>query len=272
MRFVFRTASVMIAAAVFSCAPAVVHAAAIRPLSLVSSLAAGDDQTTGGINFGFSVNFGGITYSTLAVNTNGNLSFGDGGFGRSTPESLATTGRVLIAPFWADIDTRGSGTVQYSNATVSGRQVFAVNYLNVGHYLASTGGTNSFQVLLFNRADTGAGNFDTEFNYDRIAWETGDDDGGVNGRGGTSAVAGFTSALGTTQLAGSLVNGAFIDGGARSLVANSLGNIDPAAGRYDFSIRNGSAVEAVPEPKTTALAGLGLVSALVLAYRRRICS
>jgi hypothetical protein len=32
----------------------------------------------------------------------------------------------------------------------------------------------TFELLLVDRSDTGAGNFDVEFNYDTVQWETGD--------------------------------------------------------------------------------------------------
>jgi hypothetical protein len=50
-----------------------------------------------------------------------------------------------------------------------------------------------FQLVLIERSDTGAGNFDFEFNYDQIQWEARNASGGVNGLGGSSARAGFSS-------------------------------------------------------------------------------
>ena len=252
------------------CAIAVntLDAAAIVPLSLSSSLSAGDDQTTGDVSLGFSIALGTGVYNSVAVNTNGNLSLGDGGFGRGTPMNLADAGRVLIAPFWADVDTRGMGTIQYGTATVAGRQSFVVTYSNVGFYLANTSKTNSFQVILLDRADTGAGNFDIEFNYDRIQWESGDNSGGVNGLGGTSAVVGVSAGGTGTQLPGSLIAGSFLDSGSTSLVANSLNARDGVAGRYDFTVRGGDVNVGIPEPSSLWLLGSGL-TALIAGLRKR---
>lgn len=242
------------------------QAAAIQSVLLSNTLAAGDDQTSGNVNLGFTISFAGASYSSVAVNTNGNLSLGDGGYGNGTPGSLTSLARVLVAPYWADVDTRGSGSIQYGAAAVAGRSSFVATYSNVGYYLANTANTNSFQVIVFDRSDTGAGNFDVEFNYDRIQWETGDNSGGVNGLGGTSALVG----LGTTQLTGSLVPGSFVDGGSASLVANSLNARDNVLGRYDFSVRNGTVLNAAPEPSTAYLVfGAAMFVLGVVRLRRK---
>lgn len=244
------------------------HAAAIEPVALANTLAPGDDQTSWNVNLGFTVNLNGTSYASAAVNTNGNLSFGDGGFGQGTPASLSSTNRLLIAPFWADVDTRGGGTIQYGSATVAGRSAFVATYTNVGFYPANNSKTNSFQLILFSRPDTGAGNFDVEFNYDRIQWESGNDSGGVNGLGGTSALAGLAS----TQLIGSLTPGAFLDGGPNSLVANSLNARGGVNGRYDFTVRNGAVINPIPEPASYGLLLLGVGCALAAIRKHRLRS
>lgn len=136
---------------------------------------------------------------------------------------------------------------------MDGRAAFGVNYgivnppgdnVGVGYFGRRTNRTNSFQLALIDRSDTGAGNFDIEFNYDQIQFETGEapSSGGVDSLGGNSARAGYsngTGAPGTSfELPGSAVNGAFLDGGSNSLVANSLNSSVP--GRYIFTARNGS--------------------------------
>ena len=103
------------------------------------------------------------------------------------------------------------------------------------------------------RPETGAGNFDIEFNYQQIQWETGDASGGANGLGGTSAAVGYsngTGAPGTNfQLPGSLVNGALIDGGPDALVTNELLATTP--GRYHFLVRNGQVITTPPPSAPT---------------------
>ena len=249
--------------------PAHASAAAIVPGSLANTLPSIDDVSASPVGIGFSINFYGTTFTQLSVNENGNITFADAGYGDYTVGNLADTGRPIIAGFLGDVDTlgAGSGNVTYGNLTIGGRQVFAVDYTNVGYFDSNTDKLNSFQILLINRSDTGAGNFDLELNYNQVQWESGDASGGFDGLGGGSAVAGFSStgtpAGNTFEFAGSAVNGALIDGGPNSLVAGTNTN---TAGRYHFSFRAGSL--ATPEPGTafSTLIGLAL-AALALKLR-----
>jgi len=96
-----------------------------------------------------------------------------------------------------------------------------------------------------------------EFNYDQILWETG------QASGGNSARVGFSNGTGDPgtffELAGSAVNGAFLDGGPNALVSNSIGS--GVNGRYIFEARTGSINPGTPIPfeaeTSVALALLG---------------
>ncbi len=216
-----------------------------------NTLASNDDGSTAtAIPFGFTTDFFGQVFTGAFVNNNGNITFGQS-LSTFTGFGLLNTTRQIIAPFFADVDTRDIGAVvtpdvTYGTGTVAGRNAFGVNWLDVRHFSVSgTGGglpPNSFQLVLIDRSDVGAGDFDMEFNYGSVLWETGTASGGNSlGLGGTSATVGYSNgSTASLEFAGSRVNGALLDSGpaATSLIQNSVNSAN--AGRYIFFARNGN--------------------------------
>ena len=138
------------------------------------------------------VNFFGQYFTTISINTNGNLTFGQQ-FGSFTPSPIAPTGLPpLIAAFWTDIDTRagvvttspggtstGSNLVYWDMDTING--VFTATWDDVGMY--SNGRVpNAFQIQLIDR---GAGDFDILLRYETIQWNYSGARAGYSG-GGTA--------------------------------------------------------------------------------------
>ncbi len=257
--------------------PAGVHAAAIVPGFNTNTLARNDDGSDGPVNIGFTANFFGIEHSELYVNNNGNITFGSP-LSTFTPFDLTSTGRQIIAPFFADVDTSSAGEpVTYGNGMFGGRDAFGVNWMDVDYYSSSTEHTNrnSFQLILVDRSDIASGDFDFIFNYDQIEWETGEASGSdSDGLGGDSARVGYSNGTGAPgtffELSGSAVNGAFLDGGPNALISNRL-NSD-VDGRYVFSARSGGVDNPVqvPEPGSLALLGIGLAGLGFVRRRRTI--
>jgi hypothetical protein len=227
------------------------------------TLPAVDDDYTGPVIIPFQTNFFGTTFNSVFISTNGYITFGSGKVDY-TPEGLRGNLSRIIAPFFADVDNRGVGTITYGTGTVNGLQAFAVNWTGVGFYDRRITKRNTFQLVLISRGDTGLNNFDIEFNYGSIQWEAGDVDNGSNGSC-TIAVCGpavgYSNGLAGTanvsfELAGSHVRGAFIDGGPNSL---------QSVGRLTYPVRagvvqNNPAITACPAG--TATVGTSYSSAL----------
>lgn len=248
------------------------YSAAASPIRLgfdQATLGPSDDGTSGPVALGFAIDFLGQVHDAVFVNNNGNVTF-DFINGSFVPTDLMTTGRQIIAPFHADVDTRNAGSpVTFGTGTVDGHAAFGVNWLDVDFFFSSSLHTNrnSFQLVLIDRSDTGAGNFDIEFNYGQIQWEAGLANGGdfLTGLGGEAARAGWSNGSGEAgtfvELVGSGVNGAFLDAGpaGTALVQNNL-NADEL-GRYLFEVRNDGVTTAVSVPASflLVLSGLGML-------------
>ena len=171
------------------------------------------------------------------------ITFG-GSLSTFTPQGLTGSPLRIIAPYWADVDTRGPGgqLVTYGLDTVNGHRAFGVNWVNVGYYSSHDDKLNSFQLVLVERLDIGPGNFDIEFNYERILWETGDASGGSGGLGGTSASAGYSNGSGkpedSFEILGSRINGIFLDNNRNGLRFRRLNS--NVRGRLVFFVREGA--------------------------------
>jgi len=242
------------------------QAGAIRDLSAftTNTLAANDDLSTPRVALGFEIDFFGIKFNSLFVNNNGNVTF-DSAMDTFSPFGLKATNRQILAPFFADVDTRNtnSGKVQYGQNTLNGAKVFGVNWFNVGYYDRKADKLNQFQLIITDRSDVHAGDFDFEFNYDQINWETGT----TNGLGEDSATVGWSNgSLKSFEQTGSAINGALLDNGPNALVKGSLNS--SVAGRYVFNVRNGQVLPPAPVSTPGSLALL-LLGATALVMRRR---
>ncbi|GLC27704.1 nidogen-like domain-containing protein [Roseisolibacter agri] len=265
-------------ALLLAASPVALAAQTIRPTAgfTTNTLARNDDGSTAAVPLGWSYNFFGITGNSVFVNNNGNITF-DSGLSDFTPEAL--NNRRIIAPFWADVDTRPltSGITTYGTGTLDGRNAFYVNWPGVGYYNQHADKLNTFQLFLIDRNDTGVGNFDFEFNYGSIQWDAGDLELGAGsaGRGAQPgadcARAGYSNGSGVVvELPGSGVCGALVDGGSNAL---------SVLGRAAFQVRAGQVQQepptggpggsVVPEPSTYVLMATGLLGLVGVARSRR---
>ncbi|MFA6575540.1 MAG: nidogen-like domain-containing protein, partial [Nocardioides sp.] len=151
-----------------------------------NALPRNDDSSSAAITTPFPLTFFGTAYTTLYVNNNGNITFNEPR-SQYTPDDLTgATNRPIIAPFFADVDTRSEGSAEVTYGASPDGKAFCVNWMDVGYFNSRSDKLNSFQLILRSAQDEpgrGAGDFDMVFNYDKILWETGSASGGTDGLG-----------------------------------------------------------------------------------------
>jgi len=196
-----------------------------------------DDDSTGIVPMGFFINYFGSSNAALYVNNNGNVTFGSALSGYA-PNPLNQLGEPaitnIIAPFWADVDTRNtnSDVVKYGTNMVDGHAAFGVDWVNVGYYYEHADKLLSCQLVIIDRSDIVAGDFDMEFNYLKVQWEWGDASLNVPPR------AGYSDGVDDYELPGSGVEGTLLDTNAvTGLIYRNLNSSVP--GRYVFYFRDG---------------------------------
>ncbi len=147
-----------------------------------------DDGSTPLIALPFNFNLYGTTYNSLYINNNGNVSFGSS-FYTFSAVGFPSTNFIMSAPFWADVDTRnsGSGLVYYKITPTH----IIVKWDNVGYFASMADKLNSFQLILTDGNDTilPSGK-NSAFCYGDMQWTTGAASQGINGFGGIAATVG----------------------------------------------------------------------------------
>jgi gliding motility-associated-like protein len=158
-----------------------------------------DDGSSPLITLPFNFNFYGTVYTDVYINNNGNISFNSPYFTFSA-NGFPDATHAMIAPFWADVDTRlGTGTptsglVYYKITPTS----MIVQWDTVGYYGTHNDKQNTFQLIITDGTDPllPTGN-NVDFCYGDMNWTTGDASGGVSGFGGTPATVGANAGNGT---------------------------------------------------------------------------
>ncbi len=234
-----------------------------------NTLTANDDGSTAFIDlssvFPSGFNFFGNNYTGLYVNNNGNITFNTPQAAFTPTAITGTTSNPIIAAYFADVDTRGTGATVTPGGNSTGSNlvywdldsangIFTATWDDVGYYSRETRLLNAFQIALINKNN---GNFNIELRYEDLNWTTGNASGGTGGLGGTVARAGWSSGNGSDyeELVAS-------GNQADMLNLTNTSNVG-IEGLYRFGVRNGN-VSIISEPNIIAMLSLAL---LILARR-----
>lgn len=147
-----------------------------------------DDGSTPPIPLPFPFSFFGTQYNEIYINNNGNVSL-DVPVRSYSSTGFPASGFGMVAPFWADVDTRNpSGGVVYFKSEA---HRFTVIWDGVGFYSNRTDKLNTFELVITDGTDPliGIGN-NVCFDYGDMQWTTGNASGGVDGLGGIPATVG----------------------------------------------------------------------------------
>ncbi len=135
--------------------------------------------------FGDRLSLFGVPLRAVYVNVNGNVSVGRA-IEDPTPRAFPIAGQVMIAPWWADVDTRGGGQPSRNSVCFALRpRRLIVTWLRVGHFDRSDERSNSFQLVVRTDLEECPTNEPSiEFRYARCEWTVGDPSVGVAAQGG----------------------------------------------------------------------------------------
>jgi hypothetical protein len=152
------------------------------------AMAPNDDFYSNSIYLPFSFSFYGTTYDSLYINNNGNISFTNP-YNNFTAFAFPDPSFNMIAPFWADVDTRSTngGNVWYKLNPHS----LVIVWDHVGYFSMMEDKLNTFQLIISDGQDTivPTGN-NVSFCYGDMQWTTGSASGGINGFNGSPATVG----------------------------------------------------------------------------------
>ncbi len=154
-----------------------------------------DDCSTDTITLVSPFCFYGQYLRKLFINNNGNISFGTS-YGTFSSDSFPNSNYVMIAPFWADVDTRGalSGLIYYQLTNTH----LIIQWDSVGYFNTQDDKRNAFQLILTDGMDPLLPmGYNVSFCYKDMEWTTGSASQGVGGFGGTPATVGVNQGNGT---------------------------------------------------------------------------
>jgi hypothetical protein len=167
----------------------------VEPDNTYATLNLSDDASSSLIPLPFDFCLYGNTYSSLYINANGNVTFGNA-FGTYTPAGFPVT-TPMVAPFWADVNLSEGGNIRYK---VTSDAIY-INWMDAGYFGSNAPNqTNTFQVILTNGENDFVGlDRNVSFCYQDMQWTTGTASSGTGGFGGSPATVGANEGAGGTS-------------------------------------------------------------------------
>lgn len=202
-----------------------------------SMILAGNDDSYSTIqSLPFTFNLYGTNYTSFYVNNNGNVSFG-GAYSDYTSTGFPVNGFPMLAPFWADVDTRpaASGKVW---VRIQPHQVTVI-WDHVGYYGNQVDKLNTFELIFTDGTDPiiGIGN-NVAFSYADMQWTTGSASGGSGGFGGTPASVGINKGDGVYYALIGRFNHAGTDYDGPGGIADGVSYLDNQCFQFVTSLGN----------------------------------
>ncbi|MFM6934255.1 MAG: nidogen-like domain-containing protein [Flavobacteriales bacterium] len=200
-----------------------------------------DDGSTGIIPIPFNFNLYGQTFTSIYINNNGNITF-NGPLSTYSATAFPSAGNAIVAPFWADVDTRnGNGQVLYK---ITPTAVY-VNWVDVGYYSMQGDKLNTFQLIITNGSDPVIDQGNVAFCYQDMQWTTGSASQGINGFYGIPATCGANKGDGIAYFLISRFDHAGVD------FDGALGNPDGISWldykSFAFDASNSGNIPPIPE-------------------------
>lgn len=226
-----------------------------------------DDCYFGPFTLPFTFCFYGTNYNQFYINNNGNVSF-EGGYGSYSSTGFPVNGFGMLAPFWADVDTRnGLGGVYYK---IEPTRVTVI-WDNTGYFSIQGDKRNTFELIFTNGNDPliGVGK-NVAFSYADMQWTTGSASGGVNGFGGIPATVGVNKGDGVKYALVGRFDHEGTDYDGPGGIADGVSYLDGKYYSFNACSEDVIVVPDVPVSNWALFIGIGLILAFAIIRFRKV--